>query len=283
MSASFFMIAFFTIAIVKPLIFKVCAVKLDHRTAPIFISSYMMMGILISLPFFSSYMEEGLAKLIAHPFIFSLCVLKGIIFWFAVHDGQKLTQVSLSSARYTLPPALAISAVINSFLGEHLTMVEWVSVMGLAILGIAFFLKGHLQELGRSAKILFIKLVLILVSLIVIDHVTITYSNWYVLLFTSNATLLIWCVLKKKPLQLWKTALFSKLGIVAGMSMLTFEFIKFYPMVTLIPVSVISTVQASTIPIVLVLTSLIWGERTWQEQLLWGVLSVAFILPLIFS
>ena len=282
MSSSLFIIIFFALAIAKPLAYKLCALKLDHRAAPIFISTYILLGVALTMPWFHDLFVEGIEQLISMPLILSLCLLKGVIFWYASYGGQQLTHNSLSYARYTLPPALAIAAIINVFFGEILTLVEWVAVIGLALSGIAFFLKGHIQDLDHPTKILFVKLVGALVCLIVLDHITISHSNWYVLLFTSNVAVFVVCLLYRKPLAVWKSAIFSKLGMLGGLLMVTYEFVKFYPMVTLVPVTVMSTVQAAATPIVLVLTAMIWGERTWKEQLIWGVLAIGFILPLIF-
>jgi drug/metabolite transporter (DMT)-like permease len=269
---------FFIIAILKPLIFKVCAVKLDHRTAPIFISSFLLLGTVLTLPFYHTLLATGFVQLLDTPPALFFCLLKGIVIWYAIFLGQKLTQHSLSSSRFVLPPALALAAFVNMFLGEILSTGQWISVLGLSLLGIAFFFKGHLKELTIESKKIYLILIAITVILISTDFYTVSHSNWYVHLFLSNAVLFIFCLIQRKPLAIWRSALLSKEGALAGFSMVVYEFIKFSAMITYVPVTTITSVQAAATPIILALTALIWKERSWQEQLIWGVLTTLFLM-----
>lgn len=276
-----YIIFFFFISLLKPIIFKVCANNLDHRTAPIFISVFILFGILITLPWFGGLLIEGFEKIGAHYLILFLCMFKGILFWYGTYENQKLKKESLSSTYYVAPLSLAFIACINSFLGEVLEPKQWISIIGLCSVSCLFFFKGHLQDLDPSLKKTYFKLALIFTVLGVIDHYTVFHSNWYTLLFISNLTLLCVCLSKRNSLEVWKTALFNKMAVMGGATFLVFEFVKFYPMVSMIPVSVILLVQVATTPIVFVLSALIWGERSWQEQFVWGLCSVGFIVLLV--
>jgi drug/metabolite transporter (DMT)-like permease len=276
-----FIVILFLINIGKAFIIKLCADHLDHQMMPIVFSCYLIIALLLGLPFFHDLAIEGTKALLAQPIVLFACLFKGVIFWFAIIDGQKLNQQSMSSARYILPPALALSALINSFLGEELNAQQWIAVIGLAVLGVAFFFKGHLQDLGRQAKILFLEIVLVITAMIVIDHYVISHSNWYVLLLYSNLVILLISLFRKSVKNIWRQAFTNRLALCAGLAFTAYELIKFPAMVTLIPVSVAVTVQVTTIPVIMVFTSLIWKERTVKEQLIWGVLSMGFMFVLL--
>lgn len=281
MSIEMFIVLLFAINLAKALIVKLCSHRLDHQMMPIIYACYLLVGLILSFPAFQSLAMDGITALLNHPIALAACLAKGVVFWFVTVDSQKLTKESLSSSRYSLPPALALAACANAFLGEALNMKEWISVVGLALLGLGFFLKGHLQDLSKESKIIFIKVVLMMMVMIVIDHYVIVHSNWYVLLFLSNVVIVGVSFLKRSPKRIWKEAFTNKLAMVAGVAFCAYEMIKFPAMVTILPVSVVVTVQVATIPVIMVLTSVIWKERTVKEQLLWGVLSMIFMMMLL--
>jgi hypothetical protein len=276
-----FIVLIFLFTIGSSLILKVCATNLNHRTAPIFISVYLLFGIFLTLPWFHPLLLSGFSTLFANPIILLVCILKGFVLWYNFVESQKLKQHSLSSFHYVGPLGLSIAAFINSFLGENLTATEWIGIIGMCVVGVGFFLKGHLNTLNFEAKILYFKLVCISAVLIVIDHYTVSHTNWYVLIFIVSITMFCISLAETRGASIWKKALFSRIPALAGLSFVMYEFIKFYPMVTILPVSVISMVTIGAIPIILLASALIWKEGRWQEQIIWGLLSMLFIFVLI--
>lgn len=160
-------------------------------------------------------------------------------------------------------------------------MQEWVSVAGLCSLGFVFYFRGHLQEVPGETRKIYLLLVALTVIMLICDHYIIKQSNWFVYLFYSNAALLVFCLLKRKGRAVWRSALMTWPAIAAGVTFAVFEIVKFYPMVTYIPVAVMTSVQFSVIPLVLISSALLWKERTWQEQLVWGGFSLFFFALLL--
>jgi drug/metabolite transporter (DMT)-like permease len=88
------------------------------------------------------------------------------------------------------------------------------------------------------------------------------------------------CVWNRRNPAVFKSAVLSWTAALAGISYAATELVKFYQQVTINPVSVVVTVQAMTKPVILVLSALIWKERTVKEQLAWGLAAFVITLPL---
>ncbi|MCK5518951.1 MAG: hypothetical protein KAI61_06010 [Alphaproteobacteria bacterium] len=278
-AAHLLLILLFLLTIGHLLTLKVCSVKLDHRTAPIFISIWTLLGIAGVSPVFGHLWAEGWEKFMAEPHLLALSVLKGCLLYLLFVISQELIKESLSSNHYVRPMSIGLIAIVNSTLGEQLNMGQWFAALGLCVLSAAFFFKGHLSDLSRRGKITYIKLVVLSVFLSSLDHVLTKNSNWFSLLLVSNTVLLFLSLaLNRKRIAVLKDALFHKAALLAGFFFMATELVKFYQMVSINPVSVVVTVQAATTPVILVLSAFLWKERTVREQLVWGVL--AFIVSL---
>lgn len=260
--------------------YKVASSRLDHNTAPIYTSLWVIIGLLLVFPAFKQLFFDGLITIKVAPFLLLLLLAKGIFLWALFYNRLILTEKSLSAGIYFLPTALGFIAVINSFLGEQLKTLEWVVALGLCFLGGAFALRGHLQELGFQGRILFFKLVAISIVLATLDQLILTETNWYILLLITNIFMLGVCFVRKLSIETWRSALLRKEAFLAGSVFSVGELFKFYLMVSILPMSVVISAQVATIPVVLILSALIWGERSWKEQFLWGILSTGLLLLL---
>ena len=277
------LIVLFFATIAHLLSLKVCSVTLDHRTAPLFISGWTLLGLLGAAPFFGHLWTEGQEIFIAHPMLLILAMAKGMLLYLLFVISQQLMQVSLSSRHYVTPLTIGFMAVINSFLGENLTPQQWAGCLGLFALAVGFFFKGHLSELSRPSRLAYGKLVALGVTLGVMDHFLTGKTNWFSLLLVSNITLFVFSLaLNYRNVPLLKAAFMHKSAAIAGMFYMAAELIKFYQQVSINPVSVVVTVQALTKPVILMLSALIWHERTVREQLIWGGLAFVATLPLFF-
>lgn len=271
----------FLLTIGHLLTLKVCSVTLDHKTAPLFISGWTLLGLLCVSPVYGHLLEDGLAKYTEAPHLLFLSTLKGALLYLLFITSQELMKVSLSSRHYVTPLAVGLVAVSNSFLGEELAPNQWLAILGLFTLSAGFFFKGHLSDLSREGKIAYAKLVGLSVLLSSFDHVLTRDTNWFTLLLVSNVTLLVISLARNAGnLDVIRAAIFHKAAILAGFFYAATELVKFYQQVAINPVSVVVTVQAMTKPVILVLSALIWKERTVREQLLWGTLAFIAILPL---
>lgn len=285
MTAALLLVLLFLLTIGHLLTLKVCSVRLDHRTAPIFISLWTLLGLLAVSPVFGTLAQEGFVIFAEHPWILGLCILKGALLYLLFVISQELMQESLSSRHYVTPMTVGLIALVNTGLGEHLNPAQWFSAVGLSLLAVSFFFKGHLSDLSPKGRLTYLKLVGLAVLLASFDQVLTKNSNWFSLLLVSNSVLLaLGLVLNRANLPLLKTAFFHRAAILAGLFYAATELVKFYQQVNINPVSMVVLTQALTKPVILLLSALIWKERTVKEQLLWGVAAFSIgMVPLAYS
>lgn len=253
---------------------------LDHDSGPIFTGLWVVIALLLVYPFYGDLLRQGIENIIGDYSLILLLIFKGCVLWILFYNAQVLTEKSLSATKFSLPVALGFIAIVNSFLGESLEIKEWIAAFSLCALGIIFSLRGHLQELGISGRILFFKLVLISIVAATLDFLILSETNWYVLLLVTNITMIFISAVRGTSINIWKSALFRKEAIFAGSVFSIVELVKFYLMVSILPMTVVISAQVAIIPIILVLSAVIWGERGWKEQLIWGILSSGLLLLL---
>lgn len=271
--------ALFILTIAHLVTLKVCSLKLDHRTAPLFVSGWVLVGLAITYPSFSHLVVEGFEKFKAAPYLLGLALLKGVLLYYLFIFSQDLMKVSLSSRHYVTPLSVGLIAVVNSFLGEDLTGAQWARALGLCALSAAFFAYGHLADIGKSGRLAYLRLVLLSVVLAALDQVVTKDVNWYSLLLVSNIVMFVMGIaLNRKQIEILKAAAFHKSAILAGVVYAATELLKFYQQVSINPLSVVIITQAMTKPVILVLSAWVWKERTVKEQLVWGLLALLVII-----
>lgn len=273
----------FLLTIGHLLTLKVCSLKLDHRTAPIFIGLWTLLGAAATGPVFGHLWGEGLEKMQAAPQLFALAVIKGGLLYFLFVTSQELMKESLSSRHYVTPLSIGLVTIMNGAMGETLSLKQLLPAVGLCLLAAGFFFRGHLADLSRKGRLDYLKLVVISAVLSSFDHVLIKGSNWYVALVITNITLLtLSLVLHRANMAVLKEAVFHKSAALAGLFYMATELVKNYQQVTINPVTVVITVQAATKPLILILAALLWKERTVKEQMAWGIMAFVVTLPLFF-
>jgi hypothetical protein len=279
--AQFFLLALFVLTVLHLVTLKFCANVLEHHTAPLFIGGWTLIGLAAAWPVFGHLLGEAWPALAARPWLVALMIVKGGILYLLLVGSQDLMKVSLSSRHYVTPLAVGLMAIVNSFLGESLTVYEWAAALGLCALASAFLLFGHAAELGSAARRVYARLVLMVVATAAIDQAVLVHINWFTLLLVSNGVLLgLGLLLHARNLPLLKTAALHPLAITAGVVYAATELLKFYQMVDINKVTSIVVVQAMTKPVILILSALIWKERTVKEQLVWGVMAFIVALPM---
>jgi hypothetical protein len=275
------LLALFLLTIAHLVTLKVCSLAIDHRTAPLFISGWTLMGLAAATPIYGHLWGEGYSAFLDQPVLLALTLLKAVLLYFLFIISQQLMQVSLSSRHYVTPLSVGLIAILNSFLGETLTLGQWCAALGLCGLAAAFFFKGHLAEMDRSARLAYGKLVGISVAIAVIDQIVLKQTNWFAYQVIFNVVLLVIALLMNmRNLAVIKTAFLHRAAALAGLSYMATELVKFYQMVSINPITVIIVVQAMTKPVILALSAVVWKERTIREQLIWGVLAFIVTLPL---
>ena len=260
---------------------KICSLKLDHRTAPLFIGGWTLAGLALIYPHYSDLLTEGLQKFAAHPLLPALAALKGGLLCYLFVVSQELMKVSLSSRHYVTPLSLGLITIGNAAFGENLKPQEWFSSIGLCLLAVAFFLRGHLSDLGPRDRLAYAKLVGISGVIAIIDHIITKDANWYVLSITAYAVVFLVAIAWNfRSIGNFRAAALTHPAILGGITYAATEIVKAYQQVTINPVTVVVTVQAMTKPVILVLSAWLWKERTVKEQLAWGAAAFVITLPL---
>jgi hypothetical protein len=281
MEIAIFLTAFFLLAVFNPLFAKVTSHQLDPDAAPIYISVWTFLGLAITYPFFGELLVPfELAR--SSPIVFLFAALKGPLLWLTAVIHQKVRKESLSTSHFALPVGLALIVLGNAALGETLHLITFLSAIALSLVGVLFVSSGPGKVLSSGGRVKFIYLVLMLVVLGMIDRFVLAGSNWYLFLCVSNFTLLVTALLLTKAQSTWISSFTNRAGVACGLTFVLYELIKFYPMVTKIPVSVITSVEVSTIPVVLILSSVIWKEGTVRSQLIWGITSLVLMVPILY-
>ncbi len=260
---------------------KICSLKLDHRTAPLFIGGWTLAGLALVYPLYADLLTEGLQKFEANPVLPALAALKGALLCYLFIVSQELMKVSLSSRHYVTPLSLGLITIGNAAFGETLKPQEWFSSIGLCLLAVGFFLKGHLSDLTPRDRLSYTKLVGISAGISIIDHIITQDANWYVLSIAAYAVVFLVAIAWNfRTLDNFRAAALTRPAILAGIFYAATELVKAYQQVTINPVTVVVTVQAMTKPVILVLSAYLWKERTVREQLAWGAAAFVITLPL---
>lgn len=279
-----FLFALFVLTIAHLISLKLCSNRLDHRTAPLFIGGWTLIGLAASYPMFGGLLGAGLLAFAAHPWLGALVIAKGCLLYVLLVGSQDLMKVSLSSRHYVTPLAVGLLAICNWALGEQLGAGQWFSALGLCLLAGAFLLRGHAADLGQQGRRVYARLVVLVVATGVLDHFVLSHVDWYSYLLLSNIVLLALAVgLNARNLPLLRDAALHPLALFAGVIYAATELLKFYQQVSINPVTAVVLTQAMTKPVILVLSALIWHERTLREQLIWGLLAFAVALPMFFG
>ncbi len=268
------LIVLFVLTIGYKLLLKRCSDVLDHRSVPLFIAVWVLAGLAVTAPF---YAADAWQAARANPAAVFVAIIKGGLLYLTLFLGQRLMRASLSSSLYTAPMSIGAVAAINSLLGERLSGLEWFSAASVCALSCIFFLRGHLSELNTAAKRDYAAIVVLLTVMGGMDQFGISHMGWYGYLTLSNAVLLAAGMAAHGDIR---TAVFNRLALPAGILFAVAEIFKFYQSVTINPITAIILVQNLSTPVLLVLSALIWKERTVREQLIWGVLAFALSIPL---
>lgn len=276
-----FLVLLFVLTVASLVTLKLCASRLDHRTAPVFISVWILAGLAAVFPVFGHLLGESLPVISAKPWLLGVLFLKGAGLYLLLVASQDLMKISLSSRHYVTPLSLGLVAICNSFLGEDLSPVQWFSALGLCALAIAFLVQGHAADLDRRGRLIYAKLVALTVVLAGLDQLGISELNWYtVLLFSNLAQLGIGLAVGLKHRHLLRQSLLHPAALLAGTIYAATELVKFYQQVTINPVTAVLVTQAMTKPVILLLSAIVWKERTIEEQFIWGALAFAVVLPM---
>ena len=274
MTPMFYLAVLFGLTVVYKILLKRCSAVLDHKSVPVFIGVWVLIGLALASPL---YAAAAWTLTTAHPLVIALAMAKGGLLYMTLLWGQRLMRESLSSSLYTSPMSIGAIAIINFMLGERLAGLQWFSAVSVCLLSCLFFLRGHLSEMSRQAKRDYAIIVVLLVAMGGMDQFGISHIGWYGYLAVSNVVLLAIGLARHGDI---KNAVFNRLALPAGILFAVCELFKFYQSVTINPVTAVILTQNLATPVLLGLSAVVWKERTVKEQLIWGALAFALSVPL---
>ena len=275
--------ALLLIVIIARLSHKVASHHLPAQTAPIFVGVWLLIGFVGTAGFFQNEWVLAYRHIVEKPWIALPVLAKGALITFFLNESMNLYKKSLSAQNFVIPSMLSVGPLVLMLFGEQLSLMQLVLSVLMGCVGLAFFLFGHLSELGKQGKKSFFYLALSALGMMVADYLIIDNGNWVLLLFGSTAFQIVIVLLKRYKLSIWRQALFSWRGTLAGVAFAIHEFISFYQMGTITPVTITVAVKAGAIPFIQLAAAIIWKERTWGEQLIWGTLTMMILIGLAFA
>ncbi len=267
--------------ILKSFAVKVAVNKGNNGKGVSFASSfYLVLILLLTLPFMRNLLIP-INKL--NMFAVGISAVKGVLLFFSVRYVANIAKESNSSAVFAGYISLGVGAVLNFiFLKENLTYLQLVGCLALSILGTIFFFRGAASELSKQSKIEFILVTLIIIILMAVDKISISKMNWYMHLVINSCVYFLvgmFNVLKNKDyrkLQILK----NKEVMLVGVTYIISEFFIIASMQYYLSVSMVNLFLRLSAPIIMVMSSYIYNERTPKEQLLFGILAFLFASPL---
>ncbi len=262
----------------RSLAVKNVAKHLGANLAPLISAIWFLLGVLFLYPF---YKDLLILDKIFQPIIL-LSVFKSVVLWLFFDFQQKVMRKSVSSGVFFMPIALGIGAIVNSFFGEDLSGMAWLSIIALFILGVIFFTFGHAKELDYKHKLYFLGLIFCFLYFIVVNHIVISASNWFIHFTITGISFFALSFLMRTSKLEWKEA-FCLRSLIVGLIIMITEIIYCYSMINVMPVSIATLASVFSVPFVMVNSALFYKEKGLKEQLLFGGLAYAFCVPLLLS
>jgi hypothetical protein len=271
----------FAIANIRPLFYRHSSINSNPKTTISVISMWGLLGIIILMPFYGDMFIESIPTLLDNPYLILLGFTKGASIWCLCYIGQQLRKQSNSSCAYSKQISIAGVAIINGLQGEVLHLPQWGAVIALACLGIIFGYKGHISELSTKYKLIFVTMVVLCIVPATVDYAVISQTNWYtlmVLMVTAQASITLFKVKKTSDI----TDLFTvKRSVMLGVMMLVTEIAIMMILVTHVPVTMAVLTMSLSVPTMMVVSSLLWKEGHWKQQLAFGCAGYLAMLPMI--
>lgn len=270
----------FGLAVFRAVLNKHASYVIDHYFVPMIMALWILVGILLLSPFYGHLFIEDIQRLDPTSFsmvwvaFFLIPVIKSVVMTTLGILLQMLVKKSFSSTSVVRLIQVVFIALGNAALGEVLPVEQWIVIILMALLGVAFYLKGHLHTLDRKTKGIWMFLCVFGSSLSILDYFALQYINWYTYLLMHNICVVIFFFIWRPPykhFQMWKDTLRHPFALGLGASFLIYEFLKFYQMDTYDTVTLTAAVEAATIPIIMLFSAHKWQEGSVAGQLMWGV------------
>jgi hypothetical protein len=262
----------------RPIVLRPVAKMRRAGDAAYFIGLWMCIGALVMLPLF--WNEVVYASKLS-PFIWLVSLFKGFTLWACIVLMQMIRTHSSSSAEFRGMMTIGILACMNIYFGEVLSLLQWLSVGLLFVLGVVFTLKGHLSSLPAKYKWMFLALIFISALPGVTDQIVLTKAHWYIHFALSGVGIFITSLFYGRSRMSLRERFSDKSAMLAGITWLVSEAIILSLLVTYIPVTLGVMAMTMSVPLTMLVSAVFWDEGHWKEQVLIGGVSYLAILPII--
>lgn len=202
---------------------------------------------------------------------------KGILLGCLLIAQQNLIGKSLSATTYVFPLAtggIALSEML--VFGTHLSLGGILSITVLFLAGILFITVGYLGGMSKKDKVLFLLMVLCVIGFAMMDKTGIPLSGWYsYLLITGLGNMLVIWVGRgageSVPLKTW-----IYISVVWVIPELFFN----YTLATYLPVTYGYLAITLRIPVLMLISVLIYKEGRLSSQMLFSIVALIAVLIL---
>ncbi len=267
--------------ILRPIAYKSVALYFSPKISAAFTSTWLMVGLLLTAPFFGHLLTVNFLEIIQSPYLL-LSVLKGFLLFSMIEYQQIVNKKSTSSSVFFGFIALALGSFCNNiFFNEGLAFFQLMCVFGLGFVGLFFFLIGDAKRLSSQGKICFIMIVFYSALFNVTDHLAIPAIGWYAHLLISSFVMFLGCFAKGIHKTDFVNMFCNKYIVYAGFIYTASEFLIIYASTNILPVSFVAVFMRLAAPVVMVISAFKYKEQTWTNQLIFGIVSIALALPLI--
>lgn len=271
----------FASMIARPFLYKPCAKYFPAELSAAFTSAWLVVGLIVTFPIFGDLLLGKFHSIITSPYLI-LSLIKGILLWFMIKLQQIINKDSTSSSVFFGFVAMALGSMVNNiFFSEGLSWPQLLCIYALGALGLTFILFGDARRLPLKEKIYFVIIILLGASFSVFDHVAIPKIGWYPHLFFSSVFMFIACLIYGISQKDYHNIFCNKNVVIAGIVYTVSEFLIIYASINLLPVSFVAVFMRIAAPVVMIISALKYKEQTWKNQLFFGILAFALVLPLI--
>ncbi|QRR07519.1 hypothetical protein FPJ27_14480 [Burkholderia sp. MS455] len=205
-------------------------------------------------------------------------LVKGALLAVLMAMQQRLIGRSLSATTYTFPIAVGFIAVVEwGAFGTRLTLGGVAAIAMLFAAGVGFALFGHLTSMQAADKRRFAWMIVIIVGFALCDKVGIPRTGWLPYLFWTGIgnVLAAWLVRRKLFGIRVRPLLF--VGAIWALPELFFNF----SLQTVLPVAFGYLAISLRVPLLLGVSSVLFGEGKLRGQLAFGVVAAVGVALLL--
>lgn len=266
---------------VRPILYRPVAKHFPSKLSPAFTSTWLMIGLFVTFPFFSPLLLDNWNVIISSPMCL-FTVYKGVSLFYLVRLQQVVNRESTSSSVFLSFIALALGALANNvFFGEGLGIIKVLCILGFGILGTVFLFKGDAKRLHRKAKIAFGFVTLIMASYTISDHLAIPQIGWYPHLLISSVLMFLTSFIHGISKSDFKNMLNNKSIVIAGIVYTITEFFVIFACINILPVSIVAVFLRLSVPVVMIYSAIRYKEQSLKNQLMFALSAMILALPII--